>query len=203
MMDHQYERGWQRYGFDNQQFEAKAGHGSKTTISSVLAFNRGLGKPHVTFSLIPPNTTGLGLGLHVHRNLTTGKDAEVWFLIVEGHGEMTFTNGDVVNCGPGDLITSYPGTGHSFRAIEGSVKVIAIAPEMYTFPDDSETTNFPEDFSPRIRILEFDDGSMCVRHAVCSVCGSEWHRPDYDQEAATLPIWARNHQHLCETEDEV
>ena len=48
-MDHQYERGWQRYGFDNQQFHEAAVHGALSPISVALAFNRGVGKPHISF----------------------------------------------------------------------------------------------------------------------------------------------------------
>ena len=196
-MEHQYERGWQRYGFDNSEFtDEKPAHGAQTAIVGGLAFNRGVGKPHATFVTIPPDTPGQGIGLHTHRNLETGKDSEVWYIIIEGRGEMTFTNGDVVECGPGDLITTYPGTGHAFRAVGGPVKVISITPEMFTYDTESERTDeFPEAFSPVIRIMDFDEGSMCVRSAECAVCGEEWHRPESDPEAATLPPWAREHRH--------
>jgi len=197
-MEHQYERGWQLYGFGNQEFEEKPSHGSANTITGGLAFNRGVGRPHVTFSTIPANTPGQGIGMHIHRNLETGNDSEVWYIIIEGRGEMTFTNGDVVECGPGDMVVTYPGTGHSFRAIMDPVKVVSITPEMFTYDPEFERTDvYPDKFSPQIRIIDFDDGTMCVSKAICTVCGEEWNRPESDHEAATLPSWARAHQ-CCE-----
>ena len=194
-MEHQYQRGWQRYNFDLLPLEEHQAHGAANSICGALAFHRGLNKPHVTFSIIPPDTGGLGIGLHIHRNPVTGKDAEVWYIILEGHGIMTFTNGDEIACSAGDLIVTYPGTGHAFRAVDESVKVIAICPEMYTPPEHEEELPFPERFTPQIQILDCDRGTMCVRHAVCTQCGAEWTRPIDDPEAATLPPWARAHRH--------
>jgi len=190
-MDHQYERGWQRYGFDNQHFTERAIHGSSSPISLNLAFNRGLWKPHVTFATIPPDTPGQAIGMHVHRDVPSGRDVEEWYIIIDGSGEMTFSNGDVVSVGTGDLVAIYPGTGHSFRALGGPLRLISITPEMFTY--GSPIDEYPEEFSPRIRVLDVDETMNAVR-AVCSDCGAEWNRAEDDREAAGLPVWAREHE---------
>lgn len=195
-MDHQYERGWQRYGFDNQVFHEAEVHGASSPISVALAFNRGVGKPHISFMTIPADTPGEAIGMHMHRDVPTGRDIENWYIIIEGEGDMTFSNGDVVRCRQGDLIAFYPGTGHSFRALGGPVRAISVTPEMFTpNPElDLKTDEYPGGFSPRIRVGDVD-GEMCPLNAVCSVCGAEWVRPAGDLEAATLPVWAREHRH--------
>ena len=195
-IDHQYDKGWKRYGYDMLKFEGSAAHGAVTEIFASLAFNRGVGKPFVNYAIIPPDNPGQGVGLHVHRNTETGQDSEVWYIIIEGKAEMAFTNGDIVECGPGDLVTTYPGTGHSFRAVGGPVKAIIVAPEMFTY--DTEKTRFdpfPEEFDPAIKVLEYEKDSMSINSAVCSVCGEEWHKPPDDPAAETLLIWAREHRH--------
>ncbi len=195
-MDHQYERGWQRYGFDNQPFTQAASHGSSSPIAVGVAFHRGVGKPHISFATIPADTPGQAIGMHMHRDVPTGTDIENWYIVIDGVGEMTFSNGDTVLCHQGDLVVFYPGTGHSFRAIGGPVRVIAITPEMWTEAPgrNVETDDYPEEFRPRIRVGDVDS-DMCPLNAICSVCGAEWRRPADDQEAATLPTWARDHRH--------
>lgn len=195
-MDHQYERGWQRYGFDNQSFHEAAVHGATSPISVALAFNRGVGRPHISFMTIPPDTPGQAIGMHMHRDVPTGGDIENWYIIIDGVGDMTFSNGDVVRCQAGDLITFYPGTGHSFRAVGGPVRAISVTPEMFTPAPELElkTDDYPDEFNPQIRVGDVDS-DMCPLAAVCSVCGAEWHRPQDDQEAATLSVWARRHRH--------
>jgi len=198
-MDHQYEHGWQRYGFDNQPFEEAAIHGSSSSISVYLSINRGLGRPHISFATIPPDTPGEAIGMHMHRDEPSGKDSEEWYIIIDGVGEMTFSNGDVVRCQQGDLVAIYPGTGHSFRAIGGPCRLISITPEMFTYPHEPfRTDEYPEEFDPRIRIGDVDS-EMCPLDATCSVCGAKWRRPDEDKGAATLPVWAREHKHQEET----
>ncbi len=201
-MDHQYERGWQRYGFDNQPFHDAAIHGSSSPISVYLSFNRGVGKPHISFATIPSDTSGEAIGMHMHRDTPTGKDSEEWYIIIDGIGEMTFSNGDVVRGQQGDLIAIYPGTGHSFRAIEGPCRLISITPEMFTYaPEvDVKLDPYPDEFHPQIRVGDVDS-EMCPLSASCTVCGSEWHRPDDDQEAATLAVWAGQHRHEKEVSE--
>lgn len=194
-MDHEYERGWQRYGFDNQPFEDAAIHGSSSTISVYLSLNLGVGKPHISFATIPPDTPGAAIGMHMHRDVPTGRDSEEWYIIIDGDAEMTFSNGDIVQCQQGDLVAIYPGTGHSFRAIGGPCRIISITPEMFTYPHEPPRLDeYPEEFHPRIQVLDVDS-EMCPLSAFCTVCGAEWRRPKEDREAATLPVWAREHRH--------
>lgn len=190
-MDHQYQRGWQRYGFDNQPFVERAIHGAATPISIRLAFNRGTWKPHISFATIPPDTPGQAIGMHVHRDVPSGTDVEEWYIVIDGVGEMTFSNGDTVQAGQGDLIAIYPGTGHSFRAIDGPVRLISITPEMFTYPSPVDV--YPDDFSPRIEVTDVDE-TMNVVRAVCSDCGASWERPDDDRESRGLAAWARDHE---------
>ena len=190
--DHQWERGWQRYGFDNQPFTDRAIHGSDSPITLHLAFNRGVWQPHITFATIPPDTPGQAIGMHVHRDVPSGKDVEEWYIIIDGTGEMTFSNGDVVEAGPGDMLAIWPGTGHSFRAIGGPVRLVSITPQMFT-SKNSRIDEWPEEFTPRIRIVEVDD-AMNVLRAVCTDCGAEWVQGEDDRASADLPVWAREHE---------
>jgi hypothetical protein len=59
---------------------------------------------------------------------------------------------------------------------------------------DVKPDPYPDEFQPRVRVGDVDS-DMCPLNAVCSVCGAEWRRPGDDREAATLPIWAREHRH--------
>ena len=190
-IDHEYARGWQRYGFDNQTLAERTVHGASTPIPMIIALSRGRWQPQVSFAVVPPDTDGQAIGMHVHRDDPTGEDVEEFYIFIEGRGEMTFSNGDVVEVGPGDLVTTYPGTGHSFRALGGPVKLIVVTPRMFlsTTPAD----DYPEEFAPRIRALEVDDVKVVVR-AVCTDCGAEWERPSDDLAATGLAVWAREHE---------
>jgi hypothetical protein len=193
-IDHQYERGWKRYGFDNQPFETKMLHGSEETISVYSSFKRGLHKPHITFAEIG-STSDEAIGMHIHRDEPTGDDFEEWYVIIDGTAEMTFSNGDVVLCHAGDLLVTYPGTGHSFRAVDGTCRIISICPEAFRYGDiPVQTDVYPEKFDPRIRVSEMDN-KLCAVHAVCTVCGAEWHRSEGDPETAALPVWSKSHRH--------
>ncbi|MDR1294466.1 MAG: cupin domain-containing protein [Bifidobacteriaceae bacterium] len=196
-MHHQFDRGWQRYGFDNQEFRDAAIHGASWPISLTLAFNRGLWQPHISFSTITPGSPGQAIGMHVHRDVPTGKDVEEWYIIIDGRGEMTFSNGDVVEGGPGDMIAIWPETGHSFRAIgDKPLRMISITPKMFSYPnpEGAHDDPWPDEFHPQIKVLDVDEQVVAV-NAVCATCGARWERPADDKEAASLPVWARQHRH--------
>ncbi|MDR1426508.1 MAG: cupin domain-containing protein, partial [Bifidobacteriaceae bacterium] len=168
-MDHAHARGWQRYGFDNLAFRKAAIHGSSVEIDVTQAFDRGLWQPHISFAVIPPDTAEEAIGMHIHRDMPTQTDVEEWYIVVEGHGEMTFSNGDTVECGPGDMVAIWPGTGHSFRAIGGPLKLISITHRMFSYREPREIDPWPEDFSPKIKVNEADD-LMVALSATCTVC---------------------------------
>ena len=194
-VDHDYSRGWRRYGFDNLPFITEAIHGSDQEISVYLAFNRGYKKAHISFATVWP-TDIEAIGMHMHRDIPTGEDSEEWYIIIDGEAEMTFSNGDVTKCSAGDMIAIYPRTGHSFRAVNGPCRIISITPEMFHYMgEEVKTDDFPEEFSPVIEVTEVDPDNMCAMKAVCAVCGGEWQRPVDDPGAATLAVWARGHRH--------
>jgi mannose-6-phosphate isomerase-like protein (cupin superfamily) len=190
-LDHGYDRGWRRYGFDNLPFVERAIHGSKVPIGVNRIFHRGRWKAHCSFGIIPPNTDEPAIGMHVHRDVPTHTDVEEWYIIIDGRGEMTFSNGDSVDVGAGDLVAVHPGTGHSFRAFGDSpVRLISITPVMYEV--DSPTDEYPQSFTPRVEVLTADE-TMNPTTARCTACGTNWNRPDDDRAANTLPEWAREH----------
>jgi mannose-6-phosphate isomerase-like protein (cupin superfamily) len=197
-IDHHYERGWRRYGFDNVPFTNRAIHGSSIPIAVRNIFNRGTGKAHISFGILEP-TEDAAIGMHIHRDVPTNTDVEEWYVIVEGEGEMTFTNGDIERCGPGDLVAIYPGTGHSFRATgQKPLRLISITPEMYT--TRNPVTPFPDAFAPAIVVGEVDE-AMNPFDATCSRCGATWHRPTGDRSASSLAKWARTHACVPARED--
>lgn len=190
-LDHGYERGWRRYGFDNLPFVERAIHGSNVPIGVNRIFHRGRWKAHCSFGIIPPNTDEPAIGMHVHRDVPTQADVEEWYIIVDGHGEMTFSNGESVEVGTGDMVAIHPGTGHSFRAFgDEPVRLISITPLMYDV--DSPPDDYPESFAPRIEV-DAVDATMNPTVARCSACGSAWERPADDPASNTLPVWARDH----------
>jgi mannose-6-phosphate isomerase-like protein (cupin superfamily) len=189
-MDHRYERGWRRYGFDNVPFTDRAIHGSSIPIAVRNIFNRGTGKAHISFGILSPSEDA-SIGMHIHRDVPTNTDVEEWYIIVDGEGEMTFSNGDVEKVGPGDLVAIYPGTGHSFRATgKVPLRLISITPEMYT--TKHPVTPTPDAFAPTIVVGAVDD-TMNPLDATCRRCGATWSRPADDRSAASLPKWARTH----------
>jgi mannose-6-phosphate isomerase-like protein (cupin superfamily) len=190
-MDHTYERGWHRYGFDNMEFTERAIHGATIPITLKLALNRGLFKPHISFATVEPTETEQTIGMHIHRDLPTNTDVEEWYIIIDGKAVMTFSNGDTVDLGAGDMIATYPGTGHSFRATE-TCRLISITPQMFT--SRSPVDEAPEQWNPRIYVSEVNDAMNALK-AQCTVCSEEWTRPDDDLGSNTLPVWARQHQH--------
>ncbi len=200
-IDHDFERGWRRYGFDNLPFVNDKIHGSEDGIDVFLAFNRGLHKPHISFATLYP-TEQPSIGMHLHRDIPEGWDTEEWYIIIDGEGEMVFSNGDVTRCKSGDLVEIYPGTGHSFRAVGGPCRIISITPDMFSYvKEPAKTDEYPDEFNPRIKVTEVDD-AVVARKAVCTVCGEEWICPEDDIGANSLPVWARAHRHGEEAVEE-
>ncbi len=194
-MDHTYERGWHRYGFDNVDFSERAIHGSDVPIDIKVLFNRGVGKPHIAFGVIPPNTDSQAIGMHIHRDVPSMTDVEEWYIIIDGTGEMTFSNGDKVELNAGDLIATYPGTGHSFRTIGSEpVRLVSITPQMFT-SRNSDFDEAPEKYPPHIYVEDVDLATMNPLSAHCTTCNERWVRPDDDRAASGLPVWAGSHQH--------
>ena len=197
-IDHRYERGWRRYGFDNVPFTDRCIHGSDIPIAVRNIFNRGYGEAHISFGILSPSEDA-AIGMHIHRDVPTNTNVEEWYIIVDGEGEMTFSNGDVETVGSGDLVAIYPGTGHSFRATGSQpLRLISITPEMYT--TKNPVTPFPDAFAPTIVVGEVDE-TMNPYDATCSRCGATWHRPAEDQAVASLPKWARTHACVPANED--
>lgn len=192
MAEHGFERGWHRYGFDNLDFRQAAIHGSRIPIGVQEAFDRGPGQAHVSFGVIPPSEDD-SIGMHIHRDVPSATDVEEWYIIIDGTGEMTFSNGDRVAVGPGDLVAVYPGTGHAFRATgEAPVRLVSITPVMYTSHRPGEP--LPAEFRPQIEVEEADPRSMNPLRARCTACDAAWERPADDPGAASLPEWARDHR---------
>ena len=194
MMDHGYEQGWQKYTFDNVGLFEERLHGSDTHMAMRRAIHRGVGKPLICFSVIRSSATDDSetIGMHVHRDLGAGIDVEEWYIIIDGEGVMTFSNGDTVNVGPGDFITTYPGTGHSFRSRgDAPLRFVSVVPHGFNpwIPVDG----YPERFQPRIQVAEVDPVYMNPRSAVCSDCMQVWRRPADDDGSTTLASWAREH----------
>ena len=192
-VDHGYERGWTRYGFDNLPFTERAIHGSSVPIGVHRVFHRGTGKAHTSFGIIHPSSQAEAIGMHVHRDLPTGTDVEEWYIIIDGRGVMTFSTGETVDVGAGDLVMVHPGTGHSFRAVgDAPVRLISITPEMYS--TDSPVDDYPAAFRPPVEIVTVDPATMNPLSARCRDCGAIWKRPAGDRPSATLAVWARDHE---------
>jgi oxalate decarboxylase/phosphoglucose isomerase-like protein (cupin superfamily) len=128
----------------------------------------------------------------MHREDSNSEDAEQWYLIVDGHGVMRFTNGDSVEFEPGDLLVCYPATGHSLQATgDRPARMIAITPSF--FGDSGRVIDvLPEKFEPRICVTSIDETKNPLT-AACSVCSAKWERPESDRGANTLPTWSIEH----------
>jgi mannose-6-phosphate isomerase-like protein (cupin superfamily) len=182
--------GWRKYSF-NDGMNRRAIHGSAVTIGVDRIFHRGPGEAHVSLGEIPPTTTEEAIGMHIHRDVAGDRDVEEWYIIVDGQGVMTFSDGTTSEVAQGDFVVIRPGIGHSFRAVgDRPVRLVSITPDMYpsasTIDDDRTPVN------PRIVIGEVDT-SMNPLDATCADCGAGWVRPDDDRPAATLATWARDH----------
>jgi mannose-6-phosphate isomerase-like protein (cupin superfamily) len=192
--EHGYERGWYRYGFDTMPFIERTIHGGGADIDISLAFNRGVGKPHIAFGIIYPGRGETpAIGMHIHRDEPSGEDLEEWYVIIDGTGIQRFSNGDSVEFGPGDLIACYPGTGHSLEATgDKPVRIVSITPKMFTSRSpvlDPE----PERFEPRIHVRTTDETKNPIT-AECSDCGAMWERPENDRGANTIATWSVEHE---------
>ena len=187
--------GWRRYGFDNLDFMKARVHGAEIDMQVAQAINRGVGQPNVSFGVVPPATAAAPIGMHVHRDLPSGHYVEEWYLIVSGHGEMTFSDGDTVELAAGDLVVTDPGVGHAFRALgDEPVRLVAVVPTMFT--TDVSLRGGPSPVPPaRIPVDEVDERTMNPVRAHCARCGAEWTRAANDTAAADLPHWARRHRH--------
>jgi mannose-6-phosphate isomerase-like protein (cupin superfamily) len=186
-----FDRGWYRFGFETMDFHPMKVHGGTVDVDVALAFDRGAGKPFVAFCVIPPGGETPALGLHTHLDEPSGKEIEEWYLIVDGTGIQRFTNGDSVEFGPGDMIATYSGTGHSLQVTgDRPVKLVAIAPAMFTtgLPPDE----WPETWEPRIRVLAESPGKNPLS-AECADCGAAWQQPEDDPASNTLSTWAVEH----------
>lgn len=192
IIDHAYDRGWKKYGFNSLEFQVANVHGSSEPMSVAVAFHRGVGAPHISFGVVPPGTERQPIGMHVHRDVPTGDDVEEWYVIIDGHGEMTFSNGDVVDVGPGDLVTTYPGTGHSFRTTGAKpVRLVAIVPRMFT--NAAPVDELPGSFKSSVEVTDIETATMNPVTATCRVCGRVWRKPADDTGSETLADWSRTH----------
>jgi mannose-6-phosphate isomerase-like protein (cupin superfamily) len=193
--EHGYERGWFRYGFDHMVFNKDRPIHSGAAVSDTAgAFSRGVGNPQCTFAISYPGSETPPVGMHIHRDVLTGEEVEEWYVIIDGTGVMRFTNGDSVAFGPGDLVATYPGTGHSLEVTgDQPVRFMAITPKLFTRPGEGPTRDpWPESFDTRIRILTTNEMNNPLT-AECTDCGATWERPEGDEGAHTLAPWAAEH----------
>ena len=193
--DHGYERGWHRYGFESMDFIDRTVHGGSADISFSLAFNRGPGRPHISLGVVYPGDADKpAIGMHIHRDGPSGEDLEEWYVIVSGRGVMNFSNGDSVSFVPGDLLATYPGTGHSIVATgDEPVRLVSITPKMFTLPPERHVDAWPETFEPRMRVLTTDETKNPLT-VEFSDFGAKWRRPDDDRGANTLAVWSVEHE---------
>lgn len=194
-MDQNYERGWQKYSFDSIVMREAKAHGSDVTIRAGGAINRGPGELNMSMVEVPSHTGGDAIGLHIHRDHETGHDVEELYIVIEGVGQMTFSNGDVVTLSAGDVVTTYPGTGHAFRTLgDVPVRLIAVVPHGFrTARRAVETDSFPERFAPTIQVLTCDPIALSPLEARCIRCGGGWAGDRSDDVANELPVWATGH----------
>jgi mannose-6-phosphate isomerase-like protein (cupin superfamily) len=190
--EHGYERGWYRYGFETMEFTDRTIHCGGADIGISLAFNRGQGAPHIACGIVYPGAERPPIGMHIHRDEPSKEDLEEWYIIIEGHGIMHFTNGDSVAFGPGDLLACYPGTGHSTEALgDQPVRLVSITPSMYSTKSPNIDTP-PEHFDPRIHVIETNETKNPLS-AECTVCGAKWARPDDDGGSDSIGTWSVEH----------
>lgn len=195
--DQHYGRGWQGYSFGSATMHEVKAHGAQTAIRAASAFNRGPGRLQMSLLELPAGVAEDSIGLHIHRDFPTGRDVEEIYILVEGEGVMTFSNGDVVSMGPGDFVTTYPGTGHAFRVTGNrTARIVVVVPE--AFRSDRPPVpfdEFPDEFAPKIRIVSCHPTSMTPVGAECRVCGEAWSVDGVEIGEESLSQWAS--QHLC------
>lgn len=196
-MDQNYGRGWQAYSFDNATMHEVKAHGAKTAIGAAAAFNRGPGRLQMSLLEIPAGVAGDSIGLHIHRDFPTGRDVEEIYILVDGEGVMTFSNGDEVSLCPGDFVTTYPGTGHAFQvAGDRTARIIVIVPEGFRSDAPSAPADeFPDEFEPTIRIISCHPTFMTPVEAECRKCHDAWTVDVGSPGGEGLSHWAA--QHVC------
>ncbi|MEQ3549749.1 cupin domain-containing protein [Pseudonocardia nematodicida] len=190
-MDQQYERGWRRYSFDGAAMRAVRAHGAEVEIAVASAFDRGAGEMAMTLLELPPHDRGDAIGMHIHRDAPTGRDAEEVYIVVQGSCVMTFSTGEEVALAPGDAVTTYPGTGHAVRVLgEQPVRIVVVVPHAFR-AEGAEFTGerLPGGFAPRIEVVRCHPTRMTPEHARCSGCGAEW----VVEAGVALPTWAAEH----------
>jgi mannose-6-phosphate isomerase-like protein (cupin superfamily) len=194
-------QGWTKFSFDETQFRERRVHGSSVPIRVRALFNRGRGLPFVSAGIIPPTIAEPGIGLHVHRDLDRAADVEEWYIVLAGRGVMRFSNGDSVQVGAGDFITTYAGTGHSLQAVgDDQIRMISITPEM--FMDAQVTEVLPARPAPAIDVTAVDTATMGPLSARCSRCGLTWQRPAGSADSNPLADWAQAHGCTPESRNE-
>lgn len=195
-MDQNYRRGWQSYSFERATMHEVKAHGAQSAIRASAAFNRGPGKLQMSLLEIPSGVKEDSIGLHIHRDFPTGRDVEEIYILVEGEGVMTFTNGDETSMRPGDIITTYPGTGHAFRVVgEHTARMIVVVPEAFRSDrPPASIDDFPTEFVPQIRIVSCHPTAMSPVEAECRACGATWSVHGCGVVDAGLPEWAAHHE---------
>jgi mannose-6-phosphate isomerase-like protein (cupin superfamily) len=192
VVDGGYAHGWAKFSFDEPEFSERRVHGSTVSVRVRTLFNRGRGLPFASAGIIPPTSQEPGIGLHVHRDLERATDVEEWYIIVAGRGEMRFSNGDSVEVGPGDFVTTYAGTAHSLRATgDDQLQMISITPEM--FFDTRVTEILPARPAPTVEVVAVDTGTMGPVRVRCTRCGMTWERAADSSDSNALADWARAH----------
>ena len=195
-MDQDYERGWRRYSFEAAAMRRVNAHGSDVAIGAAAAFNRGPGALQMSLLELPPHADGDAIGLHIHRDFPTGRDVEEIYIVISGDCVMSFSNGDEVTLGSGDVVTTYPGTGHALRVVgERPVRVVVVVP--HAFRSDrplSAVDSFPEHFNPRIEVLTCHPTRMTPLEARCSECGQTWAADLHDEPSTGLREWVSRHR---------
>jgi mannose-6-phosphate isomerase-like protein (cupin superfamily) len=194
-MDQGYGRGWRRYAFDEVPLSPAHAHGSDVTIRVATAFNRGPGQLQTYLLELPPHSEGEAIALHIHRDVPTGKDVEELYILVDGDCMMTFSNGDEVPLRPGDVVTTYPGTGHAIRVVgDQPARVVAVVPHGYRTDRPAAAADpFPEVFNPRIQVVACHPTTMTPLEARCTRCGGSWALNGQGATLRALPEWASDH----------
>lgn len=191
-MDQGYERGWRRYSFSETPMAAVKAHGADLVISAAGVINRGVRGLQVSILELPADPSADAIGLHVHRDVPTGREVEEFYIVISGRCRMSFTNGDETDLGPGDVAVTYPGTGHSVRVLGCEpVRAVVMLPEGFrTARTPPVTAAHSSEFSPQIAVLEADPAQMTPLRARCGECAALWSLED---AGVGLPEWARGH----------
>jgi mannose-6-phosphate isomerase-like protein (cupin superfamily) len=191
-----YERGWRKYSYEEMPMRDVRAHGADIPIRAATALNRGPGELQISLMELPPDGSGDAISLHIHRDLPTARDVEEIYIILDGHGTMTFTSGDKVDLSPGDVVTTYPGTGHALRVSgDAGMRIVAVLPHAFrTNAPTAPVDPFPEAFAPRIQVTSCHPRTVAPIDAMCSDCGSTWTAATEGEEGLDLPQWASTHR---------